>query len=64
MGDLVANNEKSAAIIVPLLDNNPETGERLDYTELGESWKIFATNSPTAARIKSIHIIGFCQTDG
>ena len=35
MGDLVANDEKSAAIIVPLLDNNPETGERLNYTELG-----------------------------
>ena len=34
MGDLVANNEKSAAIIVPLLDNNPETGERLDYADL------------------------------
>ena len=35
MGDLVANDEKSLAIIVPLLDINPETGERLDYTNLG-----------------------------
>ena len=36
MGDLVANDGKSAAIIVPLLDNNPETGERLDYADLGD----------------------------
>lgn len=35
IGDLVANDEKSAAIIVPLLDINPETGERLDYADLG-----------------------------
>ncbi len=33
-GDLIANNEKSSAIIVPLRDINPETGEPLDYADL------------------------------
>ena len=38
---------KSAAIIVPLLDINPETGERLDYAELvqetgGDSRPVYA----------------------
>jgi hypothetical protein len=30
-GDLVANNMRSAAIQIPLMDFDPETGERLDY---------------------------------
>ena len=34
LGDLVANDLKSMTIIVPLLDINPETGERLDYADL------------------------------
>ena len=36
VGDLVSNDGKSAAIIVPLLDINPETGERPDYAELSD----------------------------
>ena len=34
LGDLIANDLKSMTILVPLLDKNPETGERLDYAEL------------------------------
>jgi len=30
-GDLVANDERSASVIIPLMDFDPETGERLDY---------------------------------
>lgn len=64
MGDLVANDEKSAAIIVPLLDKNPETGERLNYTELGDKLENirekFAGDDPN----KSIHIIGFAKLIG
>ena len=33
VGRLVANNFRSAAIIAPLTDINPETGERLDYRD-------------------------------
>ena len=64
MGDLVANDEKSAAIIVPLLDINPETGERLDYADLGvkleEIRDRFTADNPD----RSIHIIGFAKLIG
>jgi predicted RND superfamily exporter protein len=63
-GDLVANDGKSAAVIVPLLDINPETGERLDYAELGvkleEIRERFTADNPD----RSIHIIGFAKLIG
>ena len=61
MGDLVANNEKSAAIIVPLLDKNPETGERLDYSELGDKLEEIRAQFTDGSSDKSIHIIGFAK---
>ncbi|MEH6588011.1 MAG: MMPL family transporter [Halioglobus sp.] len=61
MGDLVANNEKSAAIIVPLLDKNPETGERLDYSDLGETLEDIREKFTEGDPDKSIHIIGFAK---
>ena len=64
IGDLIANDEKSAAVIVPLLDINPETGERLDYAELGvkleEIRERFTADDPN----RSIHIIGFAKLIG
>ena len=50
MGDLVSNDEKSAAIIVPLMDINPETGDRLDYADLKKSSRKSGTNSPEIPR--------------
>ena len=61
MGDLVANNEKSAAIIVPLLDKNPETGERLDYSELGDTLEDIRAKFTEGNPDRSIHIIGFAK---
>ncbi len=37
VGRLVANNFKSATIIAPLTDTNPDTGERLDYRDFSNS---------------------------
>ena len=34
IGNLISNDETSAAIVVPLLDVDPATNERLDYVEL------------------------------
>lgn len=34
LGALVANNFESAIVLVPLNENHPDTGERLDYGEL------------------------------
>ena len=31
IGNLVANNHRSATILIPLLSTNPKTGERLNY---------------------------------
>ncbi len=63
IGRLIANNFKSAAIIAPLTDTNPETGEKLDYRE-------FATNLERLVRDKyqtdtvSVHITGFAKVVG
>ena len=64
MGDLVANDGKSAAIIVPLLDINPETGERLDYAELGVKLEEIREKFTAGNPDRSIHIIGFAKLIG
>ncbi|AQA19154.1 RND transporter [Halioglobus japonicus] len=63
-GDLVANDEKSAAIIIPLLDNNPETGERLDYAELSDKLEEIRAKYTEGDDNRSIHIIGFAKLIG
>tara|TARA_R110002110_G_scaffold415561_1_gene650754 strand:- start:52777 stop:55173 length:2397 start_codon:yes stop_codon:yes gene_type:complete len=64
MGDLIANDGKSAAIIVPLLDNNPETGERLDYADLANKLEDIRAEFTADDPDKSIHIIGFAKLVG
>ena len=64
MGDLVANNWKSASIIVPLLDINPETGERLNYAKLGKKLEDIRDQFTKGDDDKSIHIIGFAKLIG
>ena len=64
MGDLVANDEKSAAIIIPLLDKNPETGERLDYSELSDKLEDIRSKFTEGYPDRSIHIIGFAKLIG
>ena len=64
MGDLVSNDGKSAAIIVPLLDINPETGERLDYAELGGKLEEIREKFTAGNPDRSIHIIGFAKLIG
>ena len=64
MGDLVANDEKSAAIIVPLMDKNPETGERLDYADLSKTLEDIRDKYTADDPNRSIHIIGFAKLIG
>ena len=64
LGDLVANDLKSMTIIVPLLDKNPETGERLDYAELSEKLEDVRTRFTADDPDKSIHIVGFAKLVG
>ena len=75
VGDLVADNFKSAAIFVPLLDTDPQTGKRLDYKQFSKNLedirtKYTSTKSPQAkagsapgGKIR-IHIIGFAKLAG
>ncbi len=68
IGDLVANNFRSSAIIVPLLDFNPETGEKLDYAELDNTLnkivKDFLIEAENQGADVDIHIIGFAKLIG
>ncbi|MEZ5571475.1 MAG: MMPL family transporter [Halioglobus sp.] len=64
LGDLVANDLKSMTIIVPLLDKNPETGERLDYADLSEKLEDVRDKYTADDPDKSIHIIGFAKLVG
>lgn len=64
LGDLVANDQKSAAIIIPLLDINPETGERLDYADLSAKLEDVRSKFTADRDDRSIHVIGFAKLVG
>ncbi|CAA0107717.1 Uncharacterised protein [Halioglobus japonicus] len=64
LGDLVSNDMKSMTIIVPLLDKNPETGERLDYADLSNKLEDVRDRFTADDPDKSIHIIGFAKLVG
>ena len=62
-GDLVADNFKSAAIFVPLLDTDPQTGKRLDYNKFSKNLEDIRTKYTKNPKIR-IHIIGFAKLAG
>jgi predicted RND superfamily exporter protein len=63
VGDLVADNFKSAAIFVPLLDTDPQTGKRLDYKQFSKNLEDIRTKYTKNPKIR-IHIIGFAKLAG
>lgn len=76
VGKLVANDYRSALIVVPLLDTDPITGERLNYHEFSkfleknirEKYELNKNadekiSSMSGGKIK-IHIIGFAKLAG
>ncbi len=64
MGDLIGNDEKSAAIIVPLMDRDPQTGERLDYAQLSEKLEAIRDEFTAGNPDRQIYIIGFAKLVG
>ena len=64
IGDLVANDKKSATVVVPLLDINPQTGERLNYAELADKLEEIREKFTAGDPNRSIHIIGFAKLVG
>jgi predicted RND superfamily exporter protein len=63
VGDLVADNFKSAAIFVPLLDTDPQTGQRLDYKLFSKNLEDIRTKYTKNPKFR-IHIIGFAKLAG
>ena len=63
VGRLVANNFKSATIIAPLTDINPETGERLDYRDFSDSIEELVRDKYETDTIK-IRVTGFAKIVG
>jgi len=63
VGRLVANNFRSAAIIAPLTDINPETGEKLDYRDFSQSIEKLVRDKYQNDKI-DIHVTGFAKVVG
>ncbi len=63
IGSLVANNEKSSVILAPLLEVDPETGEKLEYGKLGQKLEAQVRKQYETDKIK-VHITGFAKVVG
>ncbi|MDM0044534.1 MMPL family transporter [Variovorax dokdonensis] len=67
-GSLVGNDFKSSMIIVPLLDKDAQTGQRIDYRALShalEDMRVrYATDAQGQPTGIEIHIVGFAKLVG
>lgn len=63
LGSFVANDWHSAIIRVPLLDNDPQTGEPLDYGAFSRALDT-QVREPFTAQGVTIRVIGFAQIVG
>jgi predicted RND superfamily exporter protein len=68
VGGLVGNNFGSSMIVVPLLDKDPRTGQRIDYRALSQQIETLRGKYEQAADGKAptvkIHVIGFAKLVG
>jgi hypothetical protein len=68
VGSLVGNNFKSSMIVVPLLDKDPTTGQRIDYRTLSSAVEAVRSKYETASEGKppvvKVHVIGFAKLVG
>ncbi|HKY90880.1 MAG TPA: MMPL family transporter [Nevskiaceae bacterium] len=60
---LVATNQQSSMIFVPLLDRDPATGARLDYRALNAALEDLRSRHAADGRVQ-IHVIGFAKMVG
>lgn len=63
VGDLVGDNMKSTVLFCPLLEKDPETGKRLDYSIFSKRLEDIRSKYEHDGKIK-IHIIGFAKLVG
>ena len=62
VGSLVGNNYRSSMVVVPLLDKDPGTGQRIDYLAL--SRQIDSIRARYEAQGVQMHVIGFAKLVG
>ena len=62
IGRLVANDQRGALVIAELLEFDPATGDKLDYTSVAD--KLEAIRAEHSSADISIHIIGFAKIVG
>lgn len=63
IGSLVSNDFKSSIVLVPLLEKDPETGEKLDYALFSQQLEELIRNKYSSNDV-SIHIVGFAKIIG
>lgn len=63
VGNLVANNFRSALVYVPLNEVNPETGEQLDYATFSAQLESLIRDQYSSETI-NIQIVGFAKVVG
>ena len=68
VGSLIGNNFKSSMIVVPLLDKDPTTGQRIDYHALSKRIEAIRADHESATDGKTgavrVHVIGFAKLVG
>ncbi len=62
IGQLVASNFKSSIVLVPLLEKDPQTGQRLDYREFSK--RMESIRDKYSSDKVAIHIDGFAKLVG
>ena len=63
VGSLISNDFKSSIILVPLLENDPNTGKALDYAIFSEQLEKLVREKYSSDDIQ-IHIVGFAKIIG
>lgn len=63
VGDLVANDHRSALVYAPMLDSDPETGEKLDYGLFSQRLEDKVRQHFQKEGVR-IHIVGFAKLVG
>jgi len=63
IGRLIANNFKSTILLVPLLESDPTTGERLDYHKFSNAIEDKIRDRFQNDEVK-IHVVGFAKIVG
>ncbi|MES2114439.1 MAG: MMPL family transporter [Pseudomonadota bacterium] len=63
IGSLVAADQRSAIVLVPLLEKDPDTGARLDYGQLSQRLEMLVRDKYGKNGVR-VHITGFAKVVG